>query len=75
MCQMSLFFRKDFKRQGLLLTSTINEDAAPGLSDMGSRTPQYTGNSHWENLELYLVHIFIALFLAMLPLACLLLPW
>ncbi|KAL3729190.1 hypothetical protein ACJRO7_026308 [Eucalyptus globulus] len=45
---------KDFKRQGLLLTSTINEAAVPGLSDMGSRTPQYTGNSHWENLELYL---------------------
>ncbi|XP_030553691.1 nuclear pore complex protein NUP160 isoform X1 [Rhodamnia argentea] len=45
---------KDFKRQGLLLTSTINEAAVPGLSDMGSRNPQYTGNSHWEILELYL---------------------
>lgn len=59
-----LICRNDLRSQSLLLTSSQNEVALPGLLELAAPTKQFKGNSFWENLELYLVRIF---YLFMLP--------
>ncbi|KAK4801422.1 hypothetical protein SAY86_021909 [Trapa natans] len=50
----SPFPGNNFGSQRLLLTSSQNEVALPGVLEMVAPVNQFKGNNYWENLELYL---------------------